>query len=256
MKARIVWAACVAVFVYALVFGAPVAAVYGWLAPQGAPARLVGVDGTLRHGSAAGLLVDNRLLASRIHWTLNPWSLLAGRIGGRVKSEEGIIAEGKVALGFDGLSARDLRATGNLKALLAASGQGFVPVDGQFGLALERARLSGGLPKQIEGRLTISGLIWVLGAKPVRLGDFQADVAPADGDLVATVSTLSGPTQVTGNATLRADGAYLVDLRIKAQADADPLIENLLRGLGNADAEGYHRLRDSGRLGPPPTADQ
>lgn len=254
MKPWMLIAAFLAVFFYALVFRAPAATVYGWLTPDNQAIRLVGVEGSVRHGRAAGLVAGGKTLASGVEWTLSPLLLLSGRVGGEFSSAEGVISAGRLALGPGGARAQDLRATGSLKALLSAAGQAFVPVDGQFGLSLDRARFRDGFPSHLEGRLTVTSLNWSLGARPVPLGDFQAEVAPEDDELVAVISSLSGPTAVNGDARLRQDGGYRLDLRIKAEPGADPMITNLLSGLGEPDSEGFYALREAGSFDRPAPA--
>lgn len=248
-RSRLLWA-CAVVFVLALLVRAPAATVYGWFGPAPgtpAPLRLVGVEGSLLNGAAAGLLVKGRTLAAPLNWTLHPLALLIGRISADLDTRGDLTATGRIALLPGGLNVHQLRAGGELRMLALAVRQP-LPLTGQLALDLSELKIRDGVPTHAQGRVMVGNLAWALGAKPVPLGDFQAEVAPEGEELVAILSSLSGPLELSGNARLRPDRSYLLDIRIKAKPGTDPALGGLLSGLGRPDPQGYYSLRRNGQL--------
>lgn len=236
-------------FIAGLVLLAPAATLCGWLAPRlGARLTLAGVEGTVREGQVAAVLVDGRPLVDKLHWTLSPGELLLGRVGVDLASNGATVLDGHVSKSFGVLRARDLRMAANLKALLAAAGQPFAPVDGQASLELARFKLLGNWPTDAEGTLRIQGLAWTLARDPVLLGDYQADIHPDGNDIVALIHTLGGSLDVNGDARAKSDHSYELHLQMQPKAGAPPLVVNLLHSLGNPDPQGYYHLRREGKL--------
>lgn len=236
-------------FIFSLVLLAPAATVYGWLQPKlGDAVTLAGVDGSLREGSAATVLVGGRPLIEKLHWKLSLGELLLMRIGLDLDSSGPTLMAGHVSKGFGVVRGHDLRITSGLKSLMGAFGQPFAPVDGQASLELTRLKLLGNWPSDTEGSLRVQGLAWTLARDPIVLGDFQADIKPDGNDIVALVHTLSGALDVNGDARAKADHSYELHLQLRPKGDAPPLVLNLLRSLGNPDPQGYYHLRRDGKL--------
>lgn len=245
------------VFVVTLVTQAPVAVLYAWLKPAGG-VQLMGLEGSVMQGRAAAVQVDGRVAMEDVVWTLHPLPLLAGRAAFDVSSgKDALLMNGRITAVPGGFNADGLRATGALKQLLAAAGQAFLPVDGQAGLELTSLRVRKGLPQSAEGRLSIRGLSSQLG-QPLLLGDFQADITPESDGIKALITTLAGPLDASGEARLKQDRSYTLDLRLRSKPDADPALVRMLPMLGKPDAQGNYRIQRGGRLAepaPPPTAD-
>ncbi|MES0875112.1 type II secretion system protein N [Sinimarinibacterium thermocellulolyticum] len=254
MKTRHLLAAALLSFVLGLIVHAPAASLYGWIAGGNAelPVRLFGVTGTLVSGAASLLARGDQPLARNVRWRLVPSSLLLGRASFALSSGgPPLLFEGVAGMGLGGaVHLRDTRASGELRALAAIAGLPFVPVNGEIGIDLASLTLVDRWPRHAHGRLQVIGLSWTLGRDPVALGDFEARIEDADDGIVATVSTLKGSIEVDGRARLAVDGAYDLDLRLRATPDAPPMVNNLLRALGPADADGYQRLRRTGTQSP------
>lgn len=238
-------------FVLALFAHAPIATLYGWLAPT-TPPPIVGVSalsGTLLSGQAGALTLRGRPALTDLQWTMQPVSLLWGRTHFHVESRDPqLLLDARVSSGLGGTRVRDLKLNGNLRALLAAAGQPFVPVDGQAGLDLALLKLMAGWPSDIDGTLRLMNLSWTLARDPLALGDFQAELARDEDDLTALITSLRGPLDLNGDARLRADRSYELHLQLKPKADAAPMVLNLVRSLGPADAQGYHHIRRQGQF--------
>lgn len=242
--------AAVVTFVVGLILLAPAAVLYGWIKPKLAQTtvELAGVEGSLREGSVAAVLVGGRPLVDKLHWHLSLAELLIGRIGLDLDSSGATVLDGHISKGFASLRAHDLRIATGLKPLLAASGQAFAPLDGQASLELTRLKLRGNWPSDAEGSLHIQNLAWTLARDPVALGDYQADFKPDGNDIVALVHTLAGALDVNGDARVKPDHSYELHLQLRPKPGAPPLIVNMLSSLGQPDPQGYYHLRREGKL--------
>jgi general secretion pathway protein N len=252
MKIRSLLIIGIATFVLALLIKTPAALVYGWFgggAGQTAQMRLFGVDGTLVSGRADAVIANGKPALTRIEWRLRPLSLLLARAQYHLQASGApILLDGQVAAGLGPMRVDDLKASGDLRSLAAVAGQPFVPMQGQVALDLAKLRLRDNWPVSAEGRVSVSGLSWALGPQPVLLGDYQADFSNEGDDLLALISTVSGPLEVNGDARLKGDRNYELHLQLRPKPDAPPMVANLLRATGAADAQGYYHLRQSGQV--------
>jgi general secretion pathway protein N len=240
----------VVVLLIGLLVHAPAAVLYAWTlgTRTDLPVRIHGIDGGLFSGTAAQIRFGDRVLANDLQWTLQPGALVRGRAALHLRSGGApLLFDGLMASGLGGTRITALKASAELRALAALAGQSFIPMNGQAGIDLDHLLLKEQWPHAAEGRVRLLGLSWTLG-QPVALGDFEARVEGSDGNIRATVTTLAGVVDVTGDAQLNADRSYAVDLRLRARADAPPMLRNMLQSLGPADAEGYHRLRQGAAL--------
>lgn len=252
MKTRYLLLAGVIAFLIAAVIHAPAATLYAWLVPT-EPVPMVtasGLTGNLLHGKASALRIHQQPLVSELGWALKPWALLKGRLSYTLQSSDPkLLLTGDAAAGLGGsVHLNDFRLTGGVRKVLAAAGQPFVPVDGQLALDVSHLQLHQGWPTDGDGKLQLLGLAWTLARDPVALGDFAATFSREQDELVALVSTLSGPLDVNGDGRLKADRSYEVHLQIRPKPDAPQMLMNLMRSLGPADAQGYFHIRQQGRL--------
>ncbi|HEY9545540.1 MAG TPA: type II secretion system protein N [Solimonas sp.] len=236
-------------FLVSLVLFAPAATVYGWLQPKlGDAVTLAGVEGSLREGHAAAVMVRGQPLTEKLHWKLSLSELLLARVGLDLETSGNTLMTGHVSKGFGVIRGSDLRIASSLKALMSVFGQPFAPIDGQANLELTRFKMIGDWPSDIEGSLRIQGLAWTLARDPVVLGDYQADIKPDGNDLLALVHTIGGSLDVNGDARAKPDHSYELHLQLRPKPNAAPLVVNLLRSLGNPDPQGYYHLRRDGKL--------
>ena len=78
----------VLVFLYALVMYAPLAVVYSYLKPASSPVELLGVAGTPKQGSAAGVVVRGETAVRDLRWTMSAWQLLIAEDPLRLLSQQ------------------------------------------------------------------------------------------------------------------------------------------------------------------------
>lgn len=239
-----------AVFVAAALLHAPVDRVYGWIAPALAQSsvQLFGLGGTLSAGSAARVNLRNQPALNDLAWSLRPLHLLLGRASFHLNGgSQGSLLDGKVSLVPSGtLTLSDTQFTAPVAALAALFGQANLPLQGQAGVQIETLRLRRQWPDRAQASATLRGLGWQLGRDPVVFGDYQALIENDTAGIKATIGTLAGALDVTGDARLAHDRKYELHLQMKPKPDAPPLVVNLVRNLGQPDAQGWYHLRRQG----------
>lgn len=258
MKRRTLVLVGLLVFAFTLLMHAPAVRLQAMFAPALASAGvgLQGVEGTLSAGHAAQIDVQGNPLLRDLDWTLRKTSLLLGRAsfalaGGR----DGTLVDGTASLAPSGaLRLHDFKLASPLKEALAAAGYPFMPVEGQLGLDLDSARVRDGWPQQARGTLALRGLGWKLGREPVLLGDYEALIDDQAGGIKAVIRTLGGALEVSGEAQLGDDRSYQFHLQMRPRQDAPPMVQNLVRNLGQPDTQGWYHLRRQGRSPVAPTS--
>lgn len=229
-----------------LLLMAPAPLLLHWFRSDEAPViELIGVSGELRAGQAAALHLDGRPALRELQWELQPWWLLLANVSGelRAQADQSLLQAELSAWPGGRVSLKDIQFSGNVKALLAAAGQPFVPVDGMVRIADGRVSLRDGWPSAADAVVQVQDLAWTLAATPMPLGDFEVTLTTADEGVSAHIAALSGPLEVNGEALLRADRSYKLDLALKPKPEATPVLRNLLASNGAPDAAGWYHVR-------------
>lgn len=232
-------------FIVFVLVSAPVAVVWPRLAASQPALELAGLSGTVFDGTASAVSLQGRPLARPLHWRFRPLSLLTAKLGFHVDGAlDGLNFDGRVAKSLGGDIAVDgMQASGGLKSLLNLSGDTFLPVDGEVAIDLDTLRLAGNFPKRLNGEIRIGNVRWTLTKEAQALGDFTILLSTEAEVIVARVMPTAGPLDVGGEIRVMADRSYEVDLKVKAKPDATQGIQNLVRTLGEADTEGYFRIK-------------
>jgi len=246
-RGRLIGAGVIA-FAIALIVQAPLPILYGWLAPKDTKLQLYGLQGNVLRGSVAGIGMEGKPAWQELHWKLHPLHLLTGRIVADVETSTPEVVQTRVAIAPWGRSLSNVRASGSLRALLSAVGQGYLPIEGQVSADLKSIKLTQNLPTSADGNLTVDALSWTLGKDPVVLGNFRATAANADDQVQLKIESTGGPLDVSGTASLAHDQTYALDLNIKIKPDAPPQVQNLVHSLGAPDAQGTYHIKRQGKL--------
>ncbi|HZP12145.1 MAG TPA: type II secretion system protein N [Nevskiaceae bacterium] len=248
MKRKHLVAAGTIAFLLTFIAQAPAGALYAWLAPKAAKVELFGVDGTLLHGSVAGIGVQGRPAWQELHWTLHPLGLLTARVLADFETSTPAVVRGRVSLAPWGTSLGDVRASGSARTLFSAVGQGFLPIEGQVSADLQSLRLKDGKAASVEGVINVEGLSWTLAKDPIVLGNFRGTATTDAGKITLKIESISGPIDASGNVDVDADQAYNVDLKIKVKPGSPPMVQNLVQSLGAPDAQGFYHVLRKGKL--------
>lgn len=239
----------VVVFIGSLIGQAPAATIYAWFKPKGpAPVELVGVQGIVSAGRVSGININNRPALNSLNWTLQPWRLLLGQLGFHLESHGDTMLDSNVALSVFGVSVNNTQGVMNLKSLLTAIGQPFLPLDGQARVQLKALRIKKSQFKSADGRVEIHGLAWTLAQEPIMLGDFAATITTENDVIMVRFEPLAGALDLNGTAKLSPDQTYQADLQLRPKPGAPPLLSSLLGSIGPADPQGWHHIRQQGRL--------
>ena len=236
-----------ATFVAGLVLMTPAPLLQHWLRPKDAPPafELLGLSGQLRSGTAAGVTVANRPTLNSLQWDLQPLWLLVGRLAAEVRAEaDQSLLQAYVAAWPGGrISASDVQFSGDIKSLLAAAGQPYLPIDGMVRISDGRVKLKQGQTTAAEAQIEVQNLAWTLAAAPISLGDFSVQVMTTDAGIQAELSSVSGPLELKGQALLKPDQGYELNLDYRPKAEATPVLRNLLASNGAPDTEGWYHIK-------------
>lgn len=256
MKWRWLIPLAVVIFLCTLILRAPAAYVASWVMPANNTVKLYGIQGTLSQGQVAAVRYDKRPVLNHLHWTLQPWKLLLGRIALDLNGGTGDPRiHGTLQLSPSTLRASDLMIEAQLKTLLTIAGYSFLPFDGLLHLNIADLTASQTRVDALEATGTVRGLRWKLGTTPAKLGNFKIHAYHTDdGSIKATLASTSGPLQLSGQATLDATGHYALDLALKPRPDAPKNVVDLLRPLGRPDTTGTYHIHLHGQAPWPATA--
>lgn len=211
--------------------------------------RLSGVNGSILRGRVERADYE-ALTLERVDYRLQPECLLTLDLCYRFDASEGglryawnmlsgdaVLSDARLALAADRLAA-------NLAPLPVA-------LTGQIEVELTELKLVDGRPAGLTGNLLWRGLGADDGGSPLRLGDYRAEVSGDEQGYRAEITTLAADLMIEGEASLRADGEYEVDLEIESEAVIDPRAKTLLELFARGSGYNQYRVSRQGRL--PPT---
>ncbi|WP_353175768.1 MULTISPECIES: type II secretion system protein N [unclassified Salinisphaera] len=236
-------------FVIGLLAFLPARVAAGW-AEQMGPIAMGGVTGTLFAGRASYISGPDGAIEN-VAWTLEPASLLLGRVSARLQIDSDLG-------GFDADISRSLfgqttieNVSGSASAgwLAKLGGYTFLPLSADVRVNIDHAVFDDTLAfDALDGQISLANTRWQLFNPPVPLGQFTAALARADDGLGLTMVESEGPLAIDGGLTLDESRRYRLDVRLRARAGADERLPQMLDQLGRADADGWHTIREQGRL--------
>ncbi|MBS63495.1 type II secretion system protein N [Salinisphaera sp.] len=236
-------------FVIGLVAFLPARVAAGW-AEQMGPISMGGVSGTLFDGRASYISGPDGAIEN-VSWQLEPASLLLARISARLQIDSdlsGFDADVSRSL-FGQTTIRNVSGSASAGWLAKLGGYTFLPLSGDVRVNIDEAVFDDELQfDALAGQISLVNTRWQLFNPPVPLGRFTAALAQSEQGLRATVVESDGPLAIDGGLTLDATRRYLLDVRLRARAGADERLPQMLDQLGRADADGWHPIREQGRL--------
>ena len=231
-------------FVGGVLLTFPANVAYQWFAPE--QLRLKGVSGSIWNGRATeGALGDAYFRDLR--WQARPSQLLTGNmaIDVSVQSPAGPIRTTAKA-GLSGqLQLLDTSGTLTLSAVhpsLQAGG-----VDGILRLDMQSLALENGFPVEALGTVTIERLIaTAVGSETI--GDFKASFSTETDGIVGLVEDVDAVLSVDGRLVLSPNRSYVLNGSVASKPRTPVVIQQNLRFLGSADANGRRPFRFEGQL--------
>jgi general secretion pathway protein N len=220
----------------------------------------VAYDGSVWNGSATGASWQGATLGD-LQWTLEPWRLLRGRLGGHARLTR---PGGSLDTDFDvALSGVDVRLSAvtlawpieALAALPLGMPKGW---SGRVTGTLDEVAVRDGWPAALRGQLDIDGLV----APPPRnvpIGSYRAIMphpnpapslsVPSDpANLTARVDDKTGPFDVDAQLTLSRNRAFAFEGTLAPRGPVPPAMERALQLLGPPDAAGRRPFSVGGVL--------
>jgi len=203
------------------------------------PAALncVGASGTVWSGRCASV-GRAPLQLQEVGWRLEPWLLLAGRLGALVHSDDPRAPlDAELRFGPGGrIELRDVKGSVALEA-------GLLPLfpenwGGTLQLDVARAGLRGGSLQDIAGVLRVAGLRTRRGGSDLGNYELRFAGADADGNIEGALRDTGGPLEVAGRLRLGRDGSYELGGTARARPGAPADLAAALEALGAADASG------------------
>jgi len=240
-----------------LIVTLPAGIVLARLQPHGIYAS--GVTGTVWRGSAAYLQVGDVPLG-RVAWDLHALPLLLARLQADVDlSHPGGFGQALLVARAGGrVQLRNLTASLPVAALPRHLVRG--QWNGTVNLRFEELALEDGWPVRALGRVEVMDLtsrVRELG----NLGSFaltfpgRPDDAPSStgndapgAGLTSMLEDLGGPLLINGTLELRSDRSWLLEAMVATRPEAPARIADMLRFLGEPDAQGRRPLRLEGTL--------
>jgi general secretion pathway protein N len=211
--------------------------------------KAAGVSGSAWHGRAQFVQYGVTNLGS-LEWDVHPLALLTGRVRAdvRLRRLDGFVESELTMAPGNRVTFVDLSAALPLSALpsnIAPGGWG-----GTVNAKLARLALVEGWPVAAEGTVEAINLMSP-GQRAIEIGSyritFPAGQASED-TLVGTLNDIGGPLQVSGTLQLKPDRSYVVEGLIATRPDAPSNVNQALRYLGPADAQGRRPFTFAGSI--------
>lgn len=237
------------VFIIGLVAFLPARVAAGWV-EQAGPIALGGVTGTLFDGHAAYISVPGGAVED-VEWRVSALSLLLLRLSARIEvgSDLGGFTAGISRSVFGNTTLENLTGSASAAWLAQRAGYTFLPLSGDVRIDIRRAHFDDTLTfDALDGTIRMANVRWQLFNPPVRLGDFAAALSQTEAGLRLQLVDSEGPLALEGSVALDPGGRYVLDARLRARAGADDRLAQMLDQLGRADAQGWHSVREQGRL--------
>jgi hypothetical protein len=233
-------ALCGGLLLLILLMTAPARLAGYWLPEQ--QLSLQGFSGSLWQGQAdrAAVAVSGGWLQlGEIEWHLSPWSLLWLSPQVELKAQWGQqLIDASISVSPTGrieLEQTSVTFSANLV-------QQWLPVQlgGSINLLVPNMELEQGLPVSGEGRLVWQRASWTGNSGSQLLGDYVVEFkVEADQQFSGAISTLAGPVQAAGTASLQGR-SYTVDVQLKSEQGFNKEISNALQLMAAPVENGYH----------------
>lgn len=216
---------------------------------------VLGASGSIWSGSAANVIVKTGGEQQELgitKWDLKGLPLMLGSLSMDISANNDRQSiEGHINVGMSGtVSAQDL--TVSLPATMA---QQFSPLplelEGQFDLHLKELEYAGQKVSLLNGTLTWQGAAAGMGVKPIKLGNYVAELSLGEkGEYIADVSDLGGSELgISGRVSFEpSQRQYDVNARLKMKPSIDPQLKGMLMGFGKPNPQGEIEVRQNGKV--------
>ena len=203
------------------------------------------------HGSAWSAGADKIVLSSfelgKTEWTLNPFLLFIGKLGGHINVRNAL---GQAESGYS-INSDQLIELSDLNGEFSAA---------IFDPAIRPFMLTGVINSQLESLqfqskvlLEATGTVqWrnasITGVQDVSLGNLTLKASPEAKGTRLQVTNEGGLIEVSGDIRLAGNGRYNLNLLLSSRDNRNTDLKSMLAVIGKADAQGRVRFTQAGRL--------
>lgn len=216
---------------------------------------VLGASGSIWSGSAANVIVKaagQQQELGRTKWDLKGLPLMLGSLSMDITAnndQQNI--EGHISVGMSGRISADKLSVSVPASTLQQFSPLPVDLEGEFELYLKSLEFADNKVSALDGSLTWQGARAGMGIKPVKLGNYVAQLSLGDkGEYIADVSDLGGSELgISGRVTFEPiQRQYDVNARIKMQPSINPQLKGMLMGFGKPNREGEIEVKQSGKV--------
>lgn len=235
-----------------LVATVPAAWVYKWTAQRlGGAVVLTGISGSVWQGRAQSARFGDVQL-EKLHWDLQPWALLLGRLNTGLEfnyqAQPGRIVVASRRIGGRWVLSEvalllPARRFENLLRLPGAELGGVVDVK-LADLTLEHGRIAAAAGVLRWDRAAVVRPV------PAQLGGFELKLEPADAGTKGVLKDQGGPVQADGLLTLKEDGNYTLTASFVSRDLRQPAIAQGLQLFGQPGVDGRVQVNSKGVMPP------
>jgi hypothetical protein len=207
---------------------------------------ITNLQGTAWSASADNIVLNGFELG-KTKWTLNPFLLFIGKLGGNINVRNAL---GQADSGFK-IDSEQMIELSDLDSEFSAA---------IFDPAVRPFMLTGSINSQLEavqiqGKVLFAAtgtLQWrnaaITGVQDVSLGNLLFKASPEAKGTRLQVTNEGGVIAVNGDIRLTGNGRYNLNLLLSSRDNRNTDLKNMLAVLGRADAQGRVRFTQAGRL--------
>ena len=223
----------------------PARVAYHWFAPPGA--GVSGISGTVGRGNAADVVVAGVYLRN-VEWRFKPLGIFTGKLRYGLSASPGIgTLSSNVAVSLGGDLIVD-SLQGDMALGLFSAPLGMPGLQGRARLQFDKARLSGGVLIEADGRIDTSGISLPLVTQG-GIGGYSVEFTTGDNEVLASIEDTDGIVDIAGSLRLGRDRRYVFQ-GLVAPKDSTPaqLAQQMQLFLGSPDERGRYEMRFEGQL--------
>ena len=209
-----------------------------------------GVSGTLWHGRASRVEIDNSYQLDDVRWHLVGWRLLTGVLSAEIQAtfmQREVSGQAGISLSGT-LVAHDIQGAISAEEFAALAALPLVQLDGEMTLAIDSLYRESDAAPVINGdinwrqaSLTVAESV-ALGSVDIRLRENDADGTDI------TISNQGGALKLDGSGALDAESHYELALTMTPARSASANLVNSLAAFAKKQASGSYLFKTSGQL--------
>ncbi|MDT8281540.1 MAG: type II secretion system protein N [Gammaproteobacteria bacterium] len=220
------------------------------LLDKNSPVTMQGITGTLWHGKAYSIMIDDTVKLTDTEWSVTAWKIISGRLAMQIDTHyQKNNISGEIGASFLGrIFINELTAKISAADVSKLAAIPLAQLDGLISLDITHAEW-----KQGELPLASGRIIWenatVTVADTTSLGNVTITLGESEQQqLSADIQNQGGDIKISGSAELMAEADYAVDIKLLPTASANSNIKQSLGLFAQRTNNGEYILKKSGSL--------